>query len=114
MLNAPNSEGGLGQKQEQGWTRQFSLIYLIPLGLSSICRTSPYRSRKIGEDESDPPLKTGGHVAPIAALVGQASIRPHGGRSRPYFSLREGSKKAHSGERADAMNEGLPKGASPV
>ena len=50
-----------------------------------------------GGRERPPPRKAGGHVTPIAALVGHASIRPHGGRSRPYLSLREGPEQRSAG-----------------
>ena len=56
----PRTQKGVwDKKQEQGGTRPLPLIYLIPLGLPSTFRTSPHRSRKIGEDESDPPEKRG-------------------------------------------------------
>ena len=59
------------------------------------------RTRKKGGDESAPP-QTGGHVALDSRAVFHASIRPHGGRSRPHLSLREGLEQPPEG----ALKEG--------
>ena len=106
--------GGYGTIRRGDAAPLYSSIPLIVLCLSPTHRPHPCRSRKIGEDESDPPRKAGGHVAPIAARCGTPLSGPMGIALVLIDPLREGSKKAHSGERADAMNEGLPKGVSPV
>ena len=52
-------KGGWNINRLAGGTQSASLISLIPLCLSSTHRPPPYRSRKIGEDESDPHQKRG-------------------------------------------------------
>ena len=90
MLNAPDSEGGLGQKiGTRRGTSTFSYLshFAVFVFYSSGSRV-PIQGNQGGRER--PPRKAGGHVAPIEALVGHASIRPHRGRSRPHLSLRKG------------------------
>ena len=58
------------------YPNRFLTICLILLWLSPTHRPPPCRSRKIREDESDPPRKRGVIVAPIAALVYHADPGP--------------------------------------
>ena len=48
-----------GGKIRQGAAKPHSIISLIPLRLSLTHRPHPRRSRKIGEDDSDPPKNRG-------------------------------------------------------
>ena len=78
MLNAAGTKGGYGTIRRRDGAPLYSPISFIPLGLSSTHRTPSCRFRKIGEDESDPPRKAGGHVAPIAARCGTPLSGPMG------------------------------------
>ena len=79
MLNAPDSERGLGQKT--GTRRDTSIFYYLFHSAVFVFYSSdspvPIQGNRGGRER--PPPKAGGHVAPIAALVGHASIRPHAG-----------------------------------
>ena len=79
MLNAPDSEGGLGQKTgTRRDTSTFSyLFHSAVFAFYSSDSPVPIQGNRGGRER--PPRKAGGHVAPIAALVGHASIRPHAG-----------------------------------
>ena len=78
MLSATRSEGGCGTILAKGAAKPHSIISLIPLCFSPANRPHPRRSRKIGEDDSDPP-KTGGSCGPDSGALFHASIRPHAG-----------------------------------
>ena len=101
MLSATRSEGGCGTILAKGAAKPHSFMSLIPLCFSPANRPHPRRSRKIGEDDSDPP-KTGGACGPDSgALFHMPSIRPHAGRYRPHLSLREGSEEQPPGGGAE-------------
>ena len=76
MLSATRSGGGCGTILAKGAAKPHSFMSLIPLRLPITHRTHPRRSRKIGEDDSDPP-KTGGACGPDSGALFHASIRPH-------------------------------------
>ena len=59
MLSATRSEGGCGTILAKGAAKPHSFMSLIPLCFSPANRTHPRRSRKIGEDDSDPPENRG-------------------------------------------------------
>ena len=59
--------GGCCRIRTKGVAMPYPPIDFILIGLSPANRTHPCRSRKIGEDDSDPPLKPGDHVAPAEA-----------------------------------------------
>ena len=59
MLNVTPTKGGCDKIRTRGVTKPYSSISLIPLWLSAVNRPPPCRSRKIGEDESDPTKKRG-------------------------------------------------------
>ena len=77
-----------------------TFLYLTHSSVLIPCESAPpCRTGEKGEDESDPPKKVGGHVTLDSWRLWHASIRPHGGRSRPHLSLREGSETAPQGRR---------------
>ena len=79
-VKCPGLREGSGTKnRNKAGHVHFSLISFILLCLSSTHRTLrvPIQGNRGGRER--PPPKAGGHVAPIAALVGHASIRPHAG-----------------------------------
>ena len=59
MLSATRSEGGCGTILAKGAAKPHSFMSLIPLCFSPANRPHPRRSRKIGEDDSDPPENRG-------------------------------------------------------
>ena len=85
MLNVTGTKGEWNINLAVGGTQPPSIISLIPLRLYLTHRTYPRRSRKIGEDDSDPPQKLGGHVAPVAALWNMPLSLPHAGSLSSSF-----------------------------
>ena len=75
IQDAAVTEGGYGKIQPRDAAKPNSPISLIPLWLSPVKRPHPRRSRKIGEDDSDPP-KAGSHVAPAAVRCGTPFLPP--------------------------------------
>ena len=59
MLNVTPTKGECDKIRTSGVTKPHSFMSLIPLWLSLLIGLHPRRSRKIGEDESDPPEKWG-------------------------------------------------------
>ena len=75
-----------------------TFLYLTHSSVLIPCESAPPvpSGRKRGGRER-PPKKSGGHVTLDSWRLWHASIRPHGGRSRPHLSLREGSETAPRG-----------------
>ena len=59
MLNVTPTKGECDKIRTSGVTKPDSIISFIPLWLSLLIGLHPCRSRKIGEDESDPTKKRG-------------------------------------------------------
>ena len=97
LFFAPGLEGGCGKILAQGVAKSYSFISLIPLLLSHVNRPTPCRSRKIGEDDSDPPEKRGVMRPRVGVQCGTPSRVSQGGRYRRYLSLREGSETGQIG-----------------
>ena len=93
MLNVTGSEGGVSHHFKQRCHNPISSYFPHSSWVAQDNRTFARRSREIGEDESDPPRKAWGHVAPIAVLCHMSLSGPMRGRSRPHSSLREGSEQ---------------------
>ena len=73
-----SQQGGCSKNHSRDVPKSFSTISLILLWLSPTNRTPPCRSRKIGEDESDPPPKRGALAAPGAARCSTPILAPQG------------------------------------
>ena len=84
MLNGTPTKGGCDKIRTSGVTKPHSFMSLIPLCFSPANRPHPRRSRKIGEDDSDPP-KTGEACGPDSGALFHASIRPHEGSLSSSF-----------------------------
>ena len=85
--------GGCDMLKSRNAAEPLSFISLIPLWLSPLNRPDTLTTREIEKDESDPP-PTGGDLRPfVETCCDMSLLRPHGGRSRPHLSLREGSEQ---------------------
>ena len=90
--------------------KTLSAIYLIRLWLSPVNRPArAERKKRRGREPPPPPpkKKAGGRVTPDSGTEWHTAIRPHGGRSRPYLSLREGSEQPPPGGGADGRETDL-------
>ena len=91
--HAPRSEGGVGHDFSLRCTTAV-FVYLTHSPVVSQFKNAILRpkGRMMAGTRATPP-KPGGHVTLIAVLRGIPLSRPHGGRSRPHLSLREGSEQ---------------------
>ena len=91
--HAPRSEGGVGHHSDKkcGKAAFLYLSHFAVLIYYESTRPASDAGERLGRER--PPPKPGGHVTLIAVLRGIPLSRPHGGRSRPHLSLREGSEQ---------------------
>ena len=85
MVRGTELEGGVFQDSpERCSTTSFSYLSHFAVVIPDN-RTTPCRTGEKGEDESDPPQKSGGHVTLDSGAVFHASIRPHAGSLSSSF-----------------------------
>ena len=99
MLQRPmqfvtRSEGGVLHDSDKKCGKA-AFLYMLHSTVVISCysaRIASHAGKREGRER--PPKNRGGHVTLSSGTLLRTSTRPHGGRSRPHLSLREGSETA--------------------
>ena len=94
IQDAAASEGGVRHDSDKKCGKA-AFLYMLHSAVVISCYSARIASdagKREGRER--PPKNRGGHVTLSSGMLRHTSTRPHGGRSRPHLSLREGSETA--------------------